>query len=102
MRTTSAVVSPAKTRARELNNDSRLLPIDAKVTIKGHEVHLAFKKASAPKNIKKEFRFWQVEPLLNQAADLLDRGMRDRAEFNGLKENGAKITLEVEEFEKLQ
>jgi hypothetical protein len=31
------------------------------------------------------FRFWHVESLLNQAADLLDRCLRDRGEYNGLR-----------------
>ena len=47
----------------------------------------------------KAFRFWHVEPLLDQAADLLDRGMRDRSTYDNLRSLYAKLLLDIMEFE---
>jgi hypothetical protein len=54
-----------------------------------------------PKGPVKEFREQDVEVLLDQAADFLDRGIRDRALWLDLNERMFKVTLdyELEELE---
>ncbi len=49
-----------------------------------------------------QFRFWQLESLLDQAADLLDRCARERSDYDQLRSQWAKLYLEVTEFEQLQ
>ena len=44
--------------------------------------------------IPSRFRWWHVEPLLNQAADLLDRCLRDRAEYDGLASSSALLDVQ--------
>ena len=43
---------------------------------------------------KIKFRKWQVETLLNQAADLLDRCIRDRALYDDLRAKWCLLSLE--------
>jgi len=49
-----------------------------------------------------QFRFWQLESLLDQAADLLDRCARERTDYDQLRAQWAKLFLEVTEFEQLE
>jgi hypothetical protein len=49
----------------------------------------------------KKFRFWQVEPLINQAADLLDRGLRDRAAYDELQTKWMQLRTETIQFDYL-
>ena len=44
------------------------------------------------------FRYWHTEDLLNQAADLLDRAVGARTEWNELAIRGANLALELEQF----
>jgi hypothetical protein len=50
---------------------------------------------------KANFRPWHVEPLLDQAADLLDRGIRDRATYDDLRARFADLVLRVTQFERI-
>jgi hypothetical protein len=47
------------------------------------------------------FRYWHVEPLLEQAADLLDRAVRDRAEWDDKAIRSFALALELSEFRQL-
>ena len=51
-----------------------------------------------PRNTDNEYSFFQVEYLLDHAADLLDRGMRDRAEWNELAVRAFNLGAELTEF----
>lgn len=42
-----------------------------------------------------QFRYWHVEELLNQAADLLDRGIRSRAEWDECRVRMLNLWLEI-------
>lgn len=44
------------------------------------------------------FSYLHVEPLLNQAADLLDRAISDRTEWNSLRVQATSLWLEILEF----
>lgn len=44
-------------------------------------------------------RFWHLESMLNQAADLLDRCIRDRAEYYQLSISQALLDLEIQQAE---
>jgi hypothetical protein len=48
--------------------------------------------------LDESFRFWQVESLLDQAADLLDRGIRTRSEWNELAAKSFNLGLDLEEY----
>ena len=48
-----------------------------------------------------QYRYTQAELLLNQAADLLDRGVRDRAEWNDSAVKQFNLNLEFLEFARL-
>jgi hypothetical protein len=48
------------------------------------------------------FRPEDVESLLDQSADLLDRGLRDRAEWYTLSERAFRVALEIKEFQRLE
>jgi hypothetical protein len=41
------------------------------------------------------FRYWHVEPLLNQTADLLDRCTKDTAEYNALRAQWETLLLQT-------
>ena len=43
-----------------------------------------------------QFRYWHVEPLLNQAADLLDRCLGLRAQYNALRAQWFHINNEIQ------
>jgi hypothetical protein len=45
-----------------------------------------------------DFRALHIEPLLDQAADLLDRGMRDRAEWDDKGVKALNLCLELHEY----
>jgi hypothetical protein len=47
---------------------------------------------------QKAFRFWHVELLLDQSADLLDRCLRDRAAYDDLRSRFANLVLGVTSF----
>jgi len=49
-----------------------------------------------------QFKFWQVESLLDQAADLLDRCARERTEYDQLRTQWTRLFLEVTEFERYE
>ena len=49
-----------------------------------------------------QFRFWHVEPLLNQAADLLDRCIRERTAYFELRAKWMDLKLDMVEFSMLQ
>jgi hypothetical protein len=46
-----------------------------------------------------KFRYWHVEPLLNQAADLFDRCLKERAEHNAFRAQGASLWQSLLEAE---
>lgn len=48
------------------------------------------------------FRKWHVESLLNQAADLLDRCLRDRSQYNDLRFRWEQLEFERKETEQSQ
>lgn len=48
-----------------------------------------------------DFRFWHVEALINQAADLLDRCLRERAAWEENVSRAFELRLVVEEFAQL-
>jgi hypothetical protein len=48
-----------------------------------------------------DFSFLHIEPLLDQAADLLDRGIRDRASADDQTSKMAALLLEIHEFAEL-
>jgi hypothetical protein len=48
-----------------------------------------------------DFSELHVEPLLDQAADLLDRGVRDRATYDDLAAKAMLLSLEIGEFSQL-
>jgi hypothetical protein len=50
---------------------------------------------------KERYRYLQAELLLNQAADLLDRGIRDRSEWEDLAVRRFALGVELLEFAKL-
>lgn len=41
------------------------------------------------------FRFWHVESLANQAADLLDRCLKERGEFDAHMESAVRLDMEI-------
>ncbi len=47
------------------------------------------------------FRYYHVEPLLDQAADLLDRGLRERAEYADMAVKRFNLGIEMEEYLRL-
>ena len=47
------------------------------------------------------FRYWQVETLLDQAADILERAIRDRGIWDSLRSQLLRLKLEVGEFDAL-
>lgn len=47
------------------------------------------------------FQFWQVEQLLDQTADLLDRGLKDRETYNCLRVEFTRLLIELAEFHEL-
>ena len=49
---------------------------------------------------KDNFNLWHVEPLLNQAADLLDRCLSDHTTERSFEERSALISLDYEERKK--
>lgn len=73
-----------------------VLSIDSKIT---KDRHFSINNLTTAAD---RFRSWHVETLLNQAADLLERGIRDRQEFNSLRAHWCKLVLEVREFEELR
>lgn len=48
-----------------------------------------------------DFNFLHVEQLLDQAADLLDRGIRDRFEWDEISEKMLNLSLELNEYKDL-
>ena len=48
-----------------------------------------------------EFSRFQVEPLIDQAADLLDRCLRERARWDDISEKAIKLWLELSEYYEL-
>jgi hypothetical protein len=48
-----------------------------------------------------EFIIFQVEQLLDQAADLLDRGLRDRAEWDRKAVDAVNLGVELDQFHRL-
>ena len=57
-------------------------------------IESGFKVVRADEN----FRSFHVEPLINQAADLLDRGIRDRAQNDDLTAKAITLALEFGEY----
>ena len=57
--------------------------------------------AAEIKEKSNEFRYQHVEQLLNQAADLLDRGIRDRAEWDEKRIKAFELGLALLEFEEI-
>jgi hypothetical protein len=49
---------------------------------------------------KRHFRYWHVESLLNQAADLMDKCMADLREYNSLLYNSEQFKLDLSTTEK--
>ena len=58
-----------------------------------------FRFAAEPND--EDFSFMQVEPLLDQAADLLDRALRDRATYDELAAKYVRLKMEIEEYAEL-
>jgi hypothetical protein len=47
------------------------------------------------------FYFLHVEPLVDQAADLLDRSIQERASYDAISEKALKLALELNEYKEL-
>jgi hypothetical protein len=45
------------------------------------------------------FRFWHVEPLLNQAADLLNRCLKDQSEYNSLRAQASLLQWDIDRLD---
>ena len=59
-------------------------------------------EAGSIETTAKQFQFWQMESLADQAADLLDRCATERAAYDALRSKWAKLILDVVEFEKTE
>jgi hypothetical protein len=55
----------------------------------------------AARSEDQDFIYLHVEPLLDQAADLLDRGIRERAQWDDLAAKAATLGLEIAEYKAL-
>jgi hypothetical protein len=59
-------------------------------------VDMQLRSYTPPPEAELKFRFWHVEPLLNHAADLLDRCLAERAEYDALRAQAAVLTIDIE------
>src|SRR5260370_37772159 len=48
--------------------------------------------------LQRRFQFWQVESLIDQAADLLDRGIRTRADWNDFAVRAFNLGFDLEQY----
>ena len=83
-------------------NDLRLTDTaNASGSLSNRYLHIGYAFSFKSKSTDTDFSPFHVEPLIDQAADLLDRGQRDRASWDELGAKWATLSLELQEFVEL-
>jgi hypothetical protein len=94
----STILGQIRAQYPALMSLKQALPLN-KLSIDGGFVFKAYPDPQADPN-NEDFRYYHVEPLLDQAADLLDRVLRDRAAWDELMIKSYYFAWDIEQFQK--